>query len=82
LLRDWFARAGIHIEAYKIFRRDDTVVVEQRARWQVSAAGTADAPQTVASVFVVQHGRGISVIRHADLESALKAGGLTHSDRV
>ena len=82
LLREWFDRAGIRLVPYRTFHRDDTVVVEQGATWQRSEAGTTTEPQTVASVFIVKDGRVASVVRHADLTSALEASRLAYSDKV
>ena len=82
LLRDWFERAGIHLEPYQTFHRDSTVVVEQGASWQRPGPGTTTEPQPVASVFIVKDGRVASVVRYADLASALEASGLTYSDKV
>jgi ketosteroid isomerase-like protein len=82
LLRDWFDRAGIHIEPKRIFHRGNTVVVDQAATWHITGGRGPAEPQAVASVFVVRDGRVSSVIRHADLASALQAGGLTYSDKV
>jgi hypothetical protein len=82
LLRDWLGRAGIQLEPYRTYHRDNTVVVEQGARWQTCEAGTSAEPQTVAAVFVVKDGRVASVVRYADLASALAASGLTSSDKV
>ncbi len=85
VLREWFGRAAVQMEVSQTFHRndrDDTVVVEQRATWQIPGTETADSPHTVASVFVVKDGRVASVIRHADLASALAAGGLTYADKV
>jgi ketosteroid isomerase-like protein len=83
LLREWFERAGIRLEPYQTFHRDSTVVVEQGASWQGPGPGTTtEQPQTVASVFIVNNGRVASVIRYADLASALEASGLTYADKV
>lgn len=82
LLRDWFGRAGVRLEPLQTFSRDTVVVVEQRATWASAEADSASAARTVASVFSVADGRVTSVMRHADLASALEATGLTQSDRV
>jgi ketosteroid isomerase-like protein len=83
LLRDWFGRAGVRLEPLQTFSRDtDVVVVEQRATWAAPEGDTASPPRTVASVFSVADGRVTSVMRYADLASALEASGLSPSDRV
>src|SRR5919199_6466064 len=79
LLRDWFGRAGVRLEPLQTFSRDTVVVVEQRATWASAEADSASAARTVASVFSVADGRVTSVMRYADLASALEATGLTQS---
>jgi len=79
LLRDWVARASVHLEPRRVFCRADVVVVEQAARWPSTDGRLAD-PRNVASIFVVKDGRVSSVLRRPDLASALKAAGLNISD--
>ena len=79
LLREWVARAGVHLEPGRVFARGEVVVVEQSARWPSPDGKLAD-PQTVASVFRVQNGLVSSVVRYADLLSALETAGLSISD--
>jgi len=79
LLRDWVARAGVHLAARRVFGGQAVVVVDQVARWR-SADGQLTDPQDVASVFRTLEGRVSSVIRHPDLSAALHAAGLAESD--
>ena len=79
LLRDWVARAGVHLDPRRIFCRADIVVIEQSARWPSADGHLAD-PQVVASIFHVTGGRVSSVIRHPDLAAALIGAGLSISD--
>ena len=76
LLRDWIVRAGIRLEPRSWRGHDDTIVVEQSAKWR-GEDGQLGEPQLVASVFRVRDGRVCSVIRYADLTTALEAEGLT-----
>ena len=82
LLREWVARAGIHIEPRRAFHRAETVVVEGAARWRDAETGQATGGQTVGSVFVVRDGRVARVVRHPDLASALLAAGLDESNEA
>jgi hypothetical protein len=50
----------------------DALAVEQTARWLTESGALTD-PQTVASVFRVVDGRVASVMRYADLETALSS---------
>ena len=82
LLREWVARAGIHIEPRRIFHREETVVVEGEARWRDAKTGQTTGSQTVGSVFVVQDGRVSRLVRYPDLADALLAAGLNESDET
>lgn len=82
LLREWFARAGIHLEPRRLFHRGQTVVVEQDAEWGTPDTGEPAERQVVASVFVVRDDRVTSVMRHPDLAAALQAAGLAEGDQV
>ena len=78
LLREWVARAGIHVEPQRAFHRAETVVVEGNGEWR-DGSGEVTGSGTVGSVFVVQGGRVSRVIRYPDLTSALVAAGLDES---
>jgi ketosteroid isomerase-like protein len=78
LLRDWIGRAGVRLEPRRTFSGDHAVVVEQLAQWRTET-GELTEPQVVASVFRVRDGKVESVIRHADLASALESAGVDPS---
>jgi len=82
VLREWAGRAGIRLEPGRIFQRGKTLVVEQKAEWRAAGTSEATGQQLAATVFVVDGGQVTSAIRHADLESALDAAGLTAADRM
>lgn len=82
LLREWFGRAGVHLEPRRTYRRGDTVVVEQDAAWHNHVTDETSESQVVASVFVVRDGRVASVLRHPDLAAAIAAAGLNEADGV
>ena len=79
LLREWVARAGIHIEPGRVFHREETVVVGGEARWRDAGTGQTTGGKTVGSVFVVRDGRVSRVVRYPDLAGALRAAGLNES---
>jgi hypothetical protein len=81
LLRDWVARAGIHMQPARLFARAGSVVVEETARWR-DENGQLTAPQPAACTFAVSDGQVVSVFRYPDLASALAAAGLDESDNV
>ena len=76
LLREWVGRAGIRLEPRRVFHREDTVVVEQKAEWRSANTGQITGSQTVGSVFVVRDDRIVSVLRYDDLDEALSAANL------
>lgn len=82
LLREWVARAGIHLEPGRVFHQGDVVVVEQEAQWRSADTGETSSRQTVACVFVVRDDVVLSVSRYPDLEDALRAAELDGSHEV
>jgi len=83
LLRDWAARAHIRLEPLRVFQRQDAVfVVEEAAEWTAPESREVTGRQVLASVFRLHDGRVSSVIRHADVASALHAAGLTDADQA
>jgi ketosteroid isomerase-like protein len=79
LLREWVDRANVSLEPQRIFHHDDTVVVEQWARWHSADPGRVISDQTVGCVFVVRDGRVTRVVRYPDLADALDATDLDKS---
>lgn len=82
LLREWFGRAGIRLVPRQVFQRGNVVIVEQDAEWRSPETGEITGKQALASVFIVRKGLVASVVRHADLASALSAAGLSEDDAV
>jgi len=76
LLREWFGRAGVHLEPGRVYANGETVVVEQSAVWPGAAA------QQVASWFAVKDGKVQRVLRYESLDVALEAAGLDHTALV
>jgi hypothetical protein len=77
LLREWFARAGLQLQARRVFHRPGgDVVVEQLATWP----GTE--PATVASSFSLDEGTIATILRYDDLRQALATSELSESDLV
>jgi ketosteroid isomerase-like protein len=79
LLREWMGRANIRLEPRRIFRRADTVVVEQEAEWRSPETGQVTGSRTVASVFVLRDERIFSLLRYDDLADALSTANLDES---
>lgn len=79
LLREWVERANIRLDPERFFHKDDTVVVEEEAKWCSPETGEATGSQTVGSVFVVRDGRVARVMRYDDLAGALQAANFDGS---
>jgi ketosteroid isomerase-like protein len=82
LLREWVARAGIHLERQRVFHQGDTVVVEQEAEWRSAETGELSGSQRLASVFVVRGGLVARVLRYPDLAEVLRVADLDGSHEV
>ncbi len=82
LLREWMARAAIHLESRRIFHKGDTVVAEQEAEWRSTETGELSVSQRVASTFVVREGLVTRVSRYPDLTEALRAANLDGSHEL
>ena len=54
LLREWVGQAKIRLEPRRVFHREDTVVVEQWAKWRAADTGQVTSGQSVSSVFDVR----------------------------
>ncbi len=55
------------------------MIVEQQAEWHAADTGEATGAQVLASAFVVQNNRVVSVSRYSDLAEALSAADLDES---
>ena len=82
VLKDWVGRANVRLEPLRSFQRDGTVVVGEAATWRDARTGETIGEATVATVFTVEDGLVATVIRHDNLEDALRDAGLDESDKV
>lgn len=81
ILLQWIDRAGIQLEAGRVFAAEDRAVVEQHAVW-TEANTHEESSQTVASSFTVHDGRVTRLARFDQLAEALADGGLSAADEV
>jgi hypothetical protein len=82
VLRDWVARANVRLEPLRLFRRDQTVVVEEAATWSDAPSGETVGEATVATVFALDGGLVAGIIRYDGLKEALRGAGLDRSDEI
>jgi hypothetical protein len=82
VVREWFGRANVHLDPRRFFNRKNTVVVEELGEWLSPDTGLVINSQIVATLFVVNDGLISSIMRYADLETALKEASLGESDKV
>ena len=81
-LRDWVARANVRLEPLQLFRRDQTVVVEEAATWSEAPSGETVGEATVATVFALDGGLVVEIFRYDGLGEALRSAGLDRSDEI
>jgi hypothetical protein len=76
LLGEWLERAGVTLQTYRAFVKDETVVLAQHGVWQ--AGGERD----IATRFRVDDGRVAQIERYDTLDEALQASGLGAHDEM
>ena len=82
VLRDWIARANVRLEPLRLFRRVQTVVVEEAATWSDALSGETVGESTVATVFTLDGGLVAGIFRYDGLEEALRGAGFDGSDEI
>ncbi len=82
VLKDWVGRANICLEPLRSFHSGRTVVVEEAATWRDPETGETTGEATVATIFVLDEGLLSGIVRHDNLEDALRSVGLGDADRV
>lgn len=82
LLAEWVGRASITMEPQRWFRRDGTVIVEQRAIWHAPDGSEETGSQTVATVFGIAEGRITSIARYGDIGEAVTSAGLDETHEI
>jgi hypothetical protein len=80
ILSQWLARAGLTVEAKRVFAHDDAVVVEQRGIWRNVDTGETMGEADLASSFRVENGRVKRYARFETLEAALADVGLSEDN--
>ena len=82
LLQEWADRANIRLTPLRVFHRADTVVAQQEAEWRSAETGLMTGSQKVASIFVIRDQQVTSVVRYADLMTALQKANVDESDEA
>ena len=82
LLRDWLGRAGLSLEALRVFARGDAVVVAQRGVWRSAETGEVTGEAALAASFRVEGGRVARFACYDSLDVALAEAGLTYADET
>jgi hypothetical protein len=82
VLRDWVARANVRLEPLRLFRRDQTVIVEEAATWRDARTGETIGEATVATAFTLDGDSVSGIFRHDGLEEALRGADLDGSDEI
>jgi len=82
LLLDWLARAGLTLDALRIFAYGHAVVLLQHGTWRAPDTGEVIGERDVASGFQVRDGRVVRLARYDTLDEALNNAGLGLQDEV
>lgn len=82
LLLDWLIRAGLTLDALRVFARGDAVVILQHGTWRSPDTGEVVGERQVASSFRVSDGQVVRVARFDTLDEALLDAGLGLEDEV
>jgi len=82
LLLDWLIRAGLTLDALRVFADNDAVVVLQHGIWHSPGTENVVGEQEVASSFRVRDGRVVRLARFVTLDEALRDAGLGLEDEV
>jgi hypothetical protein len=82
LLRDWLARAGLHLTTLRAFMRDTVVVVAQHGVWRSVESGEVTGERDLASRFRVDDHHIVQFARYDTLDAALLEAGLHDSDEI
>jgi ketosteroid isomerase-like protein len=81
VLRAWMGHAGATFQTRETFAARDAVVVAQRGVWRDVQTGELRGEADVATRFRVADARVAEMERYDDVAAALRAAGLTESDR-
>jgi len=82
LLREWLARAGLHLSTLRAFARDNVVVVAQHGVWRSSETGEITGERDLASRFLINGQHVVQFARYDNLDVALEEAGLQLSDEI
>lgn len=85
LLREWLARAGLHLTTVRAFARDDrddVVVLAQRGVWRSVETGAVTGERDLASRFRVDGQQVAQFARYDSLDLALAEAGLQEADEL
>lgn len=82
LLREWLARAGLHLTTLRAFAHENVVVVAQRGVWRSVETGEVTGEQDLASRFRLDGQRVVQFARYDTLDAALDEAGLHYSDEI
>lgn len=82
LLQEWLARAGLSLEAQRVFARGKVVVVAQHAVWRNVETGDIVGEADIASRFLVDGQQVAQFARYDSLDVALAEAGLNTSDEI
>jgi hypothetical protein len=82
VLTEWISRAGLTLETFQTFAKNDVVVMAQHGTWLSQATNNEESKADVATVFRVVNGKVNYLARYDTLEEALSKANVTTNDEV
>jgi hypothetical protein len=82
IFTEWLRRAGLRLETYQTFAKNDVVVMAQHGTWRSAATNNERSKADVATVFRVANGKVIYLARYDSLEEALSKANLSLNDEI
>jgi ketosteroid isomerase-like protein len=82
ILQEWIVRAGLMLETFRTFAKDEVVVMAQHGTWRSEATNGEESKADVATVFRVADGKVVYLARYDGLEEALSKSNLSLNDEI
>jgi SnoaL-like domain len=82
VLTEWLSRAGLTLETFRTFSKDEVVVMAQHGTWHSAETNNEESKVDVATVFRVLDGKVVYLARYDSLEEALLKANLSLEDEI
>jgi hypothetical protein len=82
ILIEWLSRAGLTLETFRTFAKDEVVIMAQHGTWRSVETNEVMSKADVATVFHVADGQVTYLARYDGLEEALSKANLSVEDEI